>query len=145
MHQSNRFVRNFATRLAGSLGAAALALSLAGCGGAPREQHMQWVARDAWDPTCAEKAMVETWKAENPRWKIKGEVYVVDVEAKFRLSDDCKSGLPLLGKSYKSLEVATYKSQGLEMSRCKKDGAVGWALPGNESSRCWTGPTLLKQ
>ena len=70
---------------------------MAGCGGTPREQHVQWVARDAWDPTCAEKAMIETWKTENPRWKIKGEVYVVDVAASFRLTDDCKSGLPLVG------------------------------------------------
>ncbi|MCC7074962.1 MAG: hypothetical protein IT383_26865 [Deltaproteobacteria bacterium] len=118
---------------------------MAGCGGTPREQHVQWVARDAWDPTCAEKAMIETWKTENPRWKIKGEVYVVDVAASFRLTDDCKSGLPLVGKSYKSLEVASYQRQALEMSKCKKNGAVGWSLPGNESSRCWTGPTLLTQ
>ncbi len=128
-----------------AVGATLFVVALTGCSGAPREQHMQWVARDAWDPTCAEKAMVEMWKEENPRWKIKGEVYVIDVEAKFRLTDDCKSGLPLVGKSYRSLEVASFKTQGLEMSRCKRDGVVGWALPGNESSRCWTGPTLLKQ
>ncbi|MBI1947149.1 MAG: hypothetical protein HYS27_15745 [Deltaproteobacteria bacterium] len=127
------------------LGALSSLVALAGCGGAPREQHVQWVARDAWDPTCAEKAMIEMWQADNPRWKIKGEVYVVDVQAKFRLTDDCKSGLPLVGKSYRSLEVASYQRQALEMSKCKKNGAVGWALPGNESSRCWTGPTLLKE
>lgn len=132
-------------RKLGTLGALVALALMAGCSGTPREQHVQWVARDAWDPTCAEKAMIETWSTENPRWKIKGEVYVVDVKASFRLTDDCKSGLPLVGKSYKSLEVASYQRQGLEMSKCKKDGAVGWALPGNESSRCWTGPTLLAQ
>lgn len=140
MHKSSHQLRPLAALLGTLLGV----LALTGCEGTPREKHMQWVARDAWDPTCAEKAMVEMWKASNPRWKIKGEVYVIDVEARFRLTDDCKSGLPLIGKSYKSLEVASYKSQGLEMSRCKKDGGVGWALPGNESSRCWTSPTLLQ-
>lgn len=125
--------------------AAAVVVVGVGCGGAPRDQHIQWVARDAWDSSCAEKAMIETWKTTNPRWKIKGEVYVVDVEAKFRLTDDCKSGLPLVGRTYKSIDVVNYKRDALEMSRCKKDGAVGWALPGNESSRCWTGPTLLQQ
>jgi hypothetical protein len=115
---------------------------LAACEGTPRERNMQWVARDAWDSSCAEKAMVETWAATNPRWKVPNEVYVVDVDAKFRLTDNCTSGLPLVGKSYKTLEVVPFKGT-VEMSKCKKDGQTGWALPGKESSRCWTGPTLL--
>lgn len=117
-------------------------LGLAACDGTPRERSMQWVARDAWDSTCAEKAMVETWSATNPRWKVKGEVYVVDVDAKFRLTDACSSGLPLIGKTYKSLDVVPFKAT-VEMSKCTKDGQSGWALPGKESSRCWTGATLL--
>src|SRR3954471_18015004 len=103
---------------------------------------MQWVARDAWDATCAEKAMVETWKADAGRWKIEGEVWVADVDATFRLTDDCQSGIPLVGKKYKTLEKASFKGT-VEMSKCKKDGQSGWALPGKEGSRCWTGPTLV--
>lgn len=137
-----RSVMNVVVRA--SMIAAVLALSagLSACEGTPRERNMQWVARDAWDSTCAEKAMVETWSATNPRWKVQGEVYVVDVEAKFRLTDACSSGLPLVGKTYKSLDVVPFKGT-VEMSKCTKDGQTGWALPGKESSRCWTGATLL--
>ncbi len=116
--------------------------ALAACEGAPAQRNMQWVARDAWDATCAEKAMVETWLAKDPRWKIKGQVYLADVEAKFRLVDSCASGLPLVGKSYKTLEVVPFKGT-VEMSKCQKAGDTGWALPGKESTRCWTGPSLL--
>ena len=116
---------------------------MAGCDAAPREKSVQWVARDAWDSTCAEKAMVEVWNATNKQWKVKGQVYTLDVDAKFRLTDDCKSGLPLVGKEYKALEVVPFSKQGLEVSACKRDGQDGWALPGKEGSRCWTGPTLL--
>jgi hypothetical protein len=123
--------------------AAACLLLLTACEGTPREQYVQWVARDAWDSTCAEKAMVEVWKAENKRWKTEGQVYVADVQATFRMTDDCQSGLPIVGKQYKALEKVPFVKAGLEVSRCKKDGADGWALPGKEGSRCWTGPTLL--
>jgi hypothetical protein len=121
---------------------AALVVLTAACDGVPAQRSMQWVARDAWDATCAEKAMVETWNATKARWKIKGEVYVADVEAKFRLVDNCRSGLPLVGKEYQTIDVVPFKGT-VEMSRCKKDGTAGWALPGKESTRCWTGPSLL--
>lgn len=117
------------------------ALNLAGCEGKPIERSQQWVARDAWDPTCAEKAMVEQWAASNPRWEIQGEVYAVDVEAKFRMTDDCQSGLPIVGKAYKTIEVVPFKGT-VTMSKCKKDGDTGWSLKGKESTRCWTGPSL---
>lgn len=125
-----------------ALAAAAALVLTAACDGAPREGYVQWVARDAWDSTCAEKAMVETWVAANPRWKVPKEVYVVDVDAKFRLTDQCISGLPLIGKGYTALEVVPFKGT-VEMSRCKKNDVEGWALPGKESTRCWTGPALL--
>ena len=123
--------------------ALAAVVAVAGCEGTPAPRSMQWVARDAWDATCAEKAMVETWAATNPRWKIKGEVYVADVDAKFRMVDNCTSGLPLVGKDYKTLAVVPFKGT-VEMSKCKRDGDTGWALPGKESTRCWTGPSLLQ-
>lgn len=117
-------------------------LVLAGCGGSPRDSYVQWVARDAWDPTCAEAAIVERFTATNGRWKIKEEVWAVDVDATFKLVNKCSSGLPLLGKEYKQFEPVVFK-QTVEMSKCKKGNDSGWALPGKESSRCWTGPTLL--
>ena len=122
--------------------AVAGATALTGCNGPPSDQRMQWVARDAWDATCAEKAMVEQWTVKNGHWKIDGEVWVADVDAVFRLTDDCASGLPLVGKKYKTLEKAPFTGK-VEMSKCKKDGDTGWALPGKEGSRCWTGPTLF--
>lgn len=117
-------------------------LGLSACEGKPADRSMQWVARDAWDSTCAEKAMVETWSATNPRWVVQGEVYAVDVDAKFRLTDDCQSGLPLVGKTYKTIEVVPFKGT-VEMSKCKKDGETGWSLKGKEATRCWTGPSLV--
>jgi hypothetical protein len=114
----------------------------AGCGGAPRESFVQWVARDQWDSTCAEQAIVETWTQKNGRWKVQGEVWQVDVNASFKLVNACQSGLPLVGKQYKQFEVVAFNGT-VEMSKCKKDGDTGWAMPGKEGSRCWTGPTLL--
>lgn len=116
--------------------------TLTACEGAPAQRSMQWVARDAWDSTCAEKAMIETWSATNPRWEVQGEVYAVDVDAKFRLTDDCDSGLPLVGKKYKTIDAVQFK-QTVTMSKCKKDGDTGWSLKGKESTRCWTGPSLV--
>ena len=117
-------------------------LSLAGCGGTPRDSDVQWVARDAWDATCAEAAIVERWSAQNGRWKVKGEVWAVDVVATFKLVNKCSSGVPLVGKEYKQFQTAPFQ-QTVEMSKCKKGDDSGWAVPGKESSRCWTGPTLL--
>jgi len=132
-------------------------LGLTACNPPPRESFQQWVARDAWDSGCAEQAMIERWSGGNPHWKIEGEVYVVDVDATFKLANACKSGIPLDGidvkalleqgggtisRSYKQFEVVNFKKT-VEMSKCKKDEKVGWALPGKESTRCWTGPSLL--
>ncbi|MDP2344438.1 MAG: hypothetical protein Q8O67_26000 [Deltaproteobacteria bacterium] len=122
------------------LGIALLALS--GCGGTPRDSAVQWVARDAWDPTCAEAAIVERFVATNGRWKIEGQVWAVDVDATFKLVNKCSSGLPLIGKEYKQFEAVPFKAT-VEMSKCKKGDDAGWSLPGKESSRCWTGPTLV--
>ncbi len=117
------------------------ALLLVACDAAPSQQHMQWVARDAWDATCAEQGIVEQWKVQNGAWKIKGEVWATDVEATFKLVNACTSGLPLVGKSYKQFETVKFQKR-VEMSHCKAGASSGWALPGKEGSRCWTGPTL---
>lgn len=132
-------MRNHLRGLSVLLGVVAFA---AACEGTPAERSQQWVARDAWDATCAEKAMIETWSAANPRWEVQGEVYAVDVDAKFRMTDDCESGLPLVGKKYKTIDVVPFKGT-VQMSKCKKDGDTGWALKGKESTRCWTGPSLV--
>src|SRR5688572_15612310 len=102
--------------ITGLLAAVAVA---AGCGGPPRESFVQWVARDAWDPTCAEQAIIEQWKQSNGNWKIKDSVWTIDVEAKFKLVNTCKSGLPLVGKDYKQFEVVPFVGK-VEMSKCKK-------------------------
>ena len=132
--------------------------ALTGCNVAPRDSFQQWVARDAWDHSCAEQGMIEQWKADNGHWKIKGEVYVVDVEATIKLANACASGLPTQGvnvqellekgggaiaRSYKQFETVTFKKT-VEMSKCKSADKTGWALPGQEGRRCWTGPTLLQ-
>ncbi len=102
--------------------------------------------------------MVERWVASNPRWKIEGQVFVIDVDATFKLANACQSVLPsgnidlqkimeqgggAIARTYKQFEVVEFKST-VEMSKCQKDGKAGWALPGKESGRCWTGPSLLK-
>ena len=33
----------------------------------------------------------------------------------------------------------------VEMSKCQKNGKTGWSLPGKESTRCWTGPSLVEK
>jgi hypothetical protein len=131
-------MRTFSTALAVSL----VTLGLAGCSGTPRDSFVQWVARDAWDPTCAEQGIVEKWVARNGHWKIPKQVWAVDVDATFKLVNTCQSGLPLVGKEYKQFETVPFKGT-VEMSKCKKGDKDGWSLPGKESSRCWTGPTLL--
>ena len=117
-------------------------VGLSACEGKPREQHVQWVARDQWDSSCAEQAAIERWSATNGRWKVKPEVYVVDVDATFKMVNKCSSGLPLIGKTYAQFDAVAFKGT-VEMSHCKKDCQDGWSLPQKESSRCWTGPTLL--
>lgn len=117
------------------------AFGLTACEASPRSTHIQWVARDAWSPTCADKAIVERWVQSEGRWKVKGEIWTVEVDATFKLGNDCDGGL--LGKSFKAYESVEFQKKNLELSRCKKDGAEGWSLPGQESKRCWTGPSLL--
>ena len=80
--------------------------------------------------------------ATNGHWKINDEVWSVDVDATFKLVNACTSGLPLVGKAYKQFETVPFKGT-VEMSKCKKGSDDGWAIPGKESSRCWTGPTLV--
>ena len=128
--------------LSSALLLASIVVGASACDSTPRESYMQWVARDAWDSTCAEQAIVETFKVDNKHWKIPSEVYAADIEAHFKLVNACNSGLPLVGKQYKQFESVGFKGT-VEMSHCKKDGVDGWAMPGKESSRCWTGPTLV--
>jgi hypothetical protein len=135
------------------------ALGLTGCNPPPRDSYQQWVARDAWDSGCAEQGMIERWTVQNARWKIEGQVYVIDVDATFKLANACKSGLTLDGidvkellekgggaitRSYKQFENVEFKKT-VEMSKCEKNGKTGWSLPGKESTRCWTGPSLLEK
>jgi hypothetical protein len=135
----------------------AVGVGVTGCNPPPRDSFQQWVARDSWDQGCAEQAMVERWVVKNARWKIEGEVFVVDIDATFKLANACQGGLSLGGinvkellekgggsisRSYKQFETVEFKNT-VEMSKCKKADKVGWALPGKESTRCWTGPSLL--
>lgn len=135
------------------------AFGVTGCNPPPRDSSQQWVARDAWDSGCAEQGIIERWKVGNARWKIEGEVFVVDVDATFKLVNACKSGLTLDGvdvkallekgggaitRSYKQFENVDFKGT-VEMSKCQKNGKTGWALPGKESTRCWTGPSLVEK
>ncbi len=130
-----------------------------GCNTTPRDSFQQWVARDAWDQGCAEQAMIERWAVSNGKWKIEGQVYVADVDATFKLANACKSGVTLdgidvkellasgggtLNRSYKQFQTVEFKKT-VEMSKCQKAGKTGWSLPGKESARCWTGPSLVEK
>lgn len=123
-------------RKLGGVVAAACALAVvSGCNPMPRQEHVQWVTRDAWNAKCAEVAMVERWKHENLTWVEKGVRAKVDVSATFKLGNDCE-GL----KAYQSFD---FETKGLELVKCSSGGESGWALPGKEADRCWTGPRLL--
>jgi hypothetical protein len=120
--------------------AAALALvAVTGCVAAPREAAVQYVARDAWDSTCAGQAIVEQWSQQGGDWKVKGEVYQVQVAATFKLVNKC-TGKD--GREYAQFETVRFEST-VELSPCKKSGTKGWSLPGKQETRCWTGPTPL--
>jgi hypothetical protein len=111
------------------------ALVLSACGAKPRAQNVQWVARDAWNSSCAELAIVEVWKAGELKWKEKGESLTVDVDAKFKLTNDCDAG----GATLKAYTSFPFK-QTIEMHRCEVEGKSGWSLPGMQKTRCWAGP-----
>ena len=74
-----------------------------GCQPPPRDSFQQWVARDAWDPGCAEQAMIERWSVRDARWKIEGQTYSIDVDATFKLANACTSGLTLDGINVQEL------------------------------------------
>jgi hypothetical protein len=131
-------------RLCISMASALFALWAAACAGPPRDAFQQYVARDAWDVTCAEQAMIEKWVTRNGRWKTDETIWVVDVEATFKMANECTSSLPAGALAYKQFQTIPF-TKTVEMVRCKNpQGDAGWALPGRESSRCWTGPTLVK-
>jgi hypothetical protein len=135
--------RNSVVVLARCLAVGAIVV-LSGCGSPPREALQQYVARDAWDATCAEQAMVEKWSAKNARWAIDAQLWVVDVDATFKMANACTSGLPVVGQAYKQFQTIPFKKT-VEMAKCTDaQGTSGWALPGRETTRCWTGPTLLQ-
>jgi hypothetical protein len=118
------------------LAVASVTLGLSACETKPRESYVQWVARDAWNPQCADQAMVEVWKASNPEWKEKGKSVTVDVDATFKLGNDCEvKGAKL--EAYKSFQF----KQSIEMVKCTAAGKDGWALAATPD-RCWTGPKL---
>ncbi len=110
-----------------------------GCDAAPRNAAVEWVTRDAWDVGCAHAATVETFKVNERGWKVKGEVYSVDVDATFKLINPCDTGAG--GKSYKQFESVKFSQKDIEMVLCEREGVKGWALQGMADSRCWTGPT----
>jgi hypothetical protein len=122
-------------------GLAALVASGAACDAAPRDRHIQWVARDAWNPGCADKAIIERWVQTNGAWKEKGKVWRVDIDATFKLGNDCEGeGENATIPAYQSID---FKRNGLELVPCKSGDEEGWALPGQEGARCWTRPKLV--
>lgn len=123
-------------RLLLAIALALTATALLGCESRPDDSFVQWVARDAWNAECAEKGIVERFKRENMTWVTKGKHAKVDVDGTFKLASDCGEH-----KAYQSFE---FKRQGLELVRCEASGKKGWSLPGNETTRCWTGPKLLE-
>jgi hypothetical protein len=121
-----------------------VALLLPACGGPPRDALQQYVTRDAWDATCAESAMIEKWVVKDGHWKTEGDRWVMLVDATFKMANECTSKLPSSTKTYKQFETVTFAGA-VEMAKCKDpQGNSGWAVPGREASRCWSGPTLLK-
>ncbi|MFZ9887537.1 MAG: hypothetical protein ACO3JL_08545 [Myxococcota bacterium] len=121
-------------RLSSLIPFALAASALSACHSPPRAEHVQWVARDAWNPRCAELAIVERFHHEPVEWVEDGVKARVAVDATFKLANDCE-GL----KAYQSFD---FKLAGLEMVRCDSAGSSGWALAARPD-RCWTGPKLL--
>lgn len=117
---------------------ATAATFLTACETKPQDRYMQWVARDAWNPQCADQAMVEVWKASTPEWKEKGKSVTVDVDATFKLANDCEVGGAKL-EAFKSFQF----KQTVEMVKCETGGKDGWALAATPD-RCWTGPKLFQ-
>lgn len=118
----------------------AFLVGLVACEATPRDSHVQWVARDAWDSSCADKAIVERWVQSGGHWQEQGKVWVVDVDATFKLGNDCQSSTAAL--AFSAYQSVTFQRQGLAMTPCTRDGEAGWALLGQEQDRCWTGPSL---
>lgn len=107
-----------------------------GCTPGPRTQFVHWVARDAWDVSCAHAAIIEKWEDSNRRWNDDKTRYLVDVNATFKLVNPCEGGTS--GRSYKQFETVDFRVSQLEMEKCTgSDGAEGWSLVGG---RCLTGP-----
>lgn len=117
------------------LGVVSLAFG-ASCAQGPRDQFVQWVARDAWDQGCAHAAIIEKWDVTNRRWSDDKARYLVDVNATFKLVNPCETGAG--GRTYKQFETAEFHVSGLEMEKCAGvDEQSGWGLVGG---RCLTGP-----
>lgn len=120
---------------------AVLVATGAACDAEPRDRHIQWVARDAWNPSCADMAIIERWVQTNGAWKEKGKVWRVDIDATFKLGNDCEGeGETASIPAYQSID---FKRVGLELVPCENGGKDGWALPGQEGGRCWTSPKLV--
>lgn len=127
--------------LRAALGWAGVIVFAGACDAEPRDRHIQWVARDAWNPLCADKAIVERWVQSNGSWKVQGKVWQVDVDATFKMGNDCEGqGETPAIPAYQSVN---FMRPALEMVPCRKGGEDGWALPGQENDRCWTSPKLL--
>jgi hypothetical protein len=111
------------------------------CDSTPQERHLQWVARDAWDPTCASAATVEQWAVSDRAWREPGKHYGAHITATLKLVNPCTSTLPG-ARAYKQFESVKI-DQVVDVVPCKNGtGDAGFALAGLEGQRCWTGPTL---
>ena len=51
-----------------------LALGLSACEQRPKQQFMEWVVRDAWDPVCSKDAAVERFVVKNAGWENQNNV-----------------------------------------------------------------------
>jgi hypothetical protein len=122
---------------------AAVCLCLVACDSMPRDQYVQWAARDQWDASCAKEAIVEQWSVSGGELSAStsdGKRFTANVSAKFKLVNACVSTKEN-GKAYKQFETVAFDGP-VVLVPCKSGGDEGWGLAGG---RCWTGATRVGQ
>ena len=140
----------------------AVSLTLMGCEERPKQEFVQWVVRDAWDPVCSPSAAVEKFVVKNAGWENRdSRIWRMDVDATFKTIKDCFEPKPQLagleGAAAEKLKElpptmrkAAFKSfsfskKGFAIVKCKDSAQKeGWANP-RTPERCWTGPKLFDE
>ena len=126
-----------------------LTLGLSACEQRPKQQFMEWVVRDAWDPVCSKDAAVERFVVKNAGWENQNNrIWRMDVDATFKTIKDCMAPKPKLsGEAANNEELAkalkptvrkaafksfTFQKRGFGLVCCSDAaGKEGWGQPQN--------------